>query len=239
MPYDSITKWLLALTQYEGDYTSCDEVRNGIGYKDVETGKKFILPVPVFRDLSPWEEIYLRDIVQDLRTPDGRHRIGKKLTSGRLELLSTEVILNNDEETLVGYSLDGDPDGHVFDLGVHDVCNGTMSRLEVSKSCSAIVCEECYFRDTFPNVIKTYAELRSHFHTLMVLSGGGVTIAGGSGISIGGGGGGIVTTDNRIYVNDRGGTTGGSSGGCGGGGDITWTDGGSRTTWTRDGGAGG
>lgn len=45
-------------------------------------------------------------------------------------------------------------------VGIHAFCRGWMDRRRATKTHDALVCRRCYLRVLFPNVIKTYGELR-------------------------------------------------------------------------------
>jgi len=62
----------------------------------------------------------------------------------------------------VNHTRDNDPFGP-FLVGIHQLCNGWMERIQATKTHDVILCRKCCLRIPIPKEIRTYGDLRKIF----------------------------------------------------------------------------
>jgi len=61
------------------------------------------------------------------------------------------------------------------EVGIHEVCFGSISLVDVSETHAALVCDTCGLRVMIPREVNTYGELKGYFIALAMPSGIWVT----------------------------------------------------------------
>lgn len=54
-------------------------------------------------------------------------------------------------------------------IGVHKHCKGEFTLTKIPKKYTALHCEECGLRVTFPDTVRTYGDLRTHMQNALTI----------------------------------------------------------------------